>query len=194
MKAKLVAMTELSAERPHREPLPRTSDGVILRRLALADLAAFQAYRHDAELGRYQGWSAVSDAAAAAFLTDMSAAPLFQPGQWSQIGIARPGDDTLIGDIGLFLAFNGRQVEIGYTLSRAAQGRGLATSAVREVIALVFEHTAAALVIAVTDDRNRPSLRLLERAGLQHIATGAALFRGQPCVEHTYAIARPTGG
>ncbi|MBP6786285.1 MAG: GNAT family N-acetyltransferase [Candidatus Promineofilum sp.] len=182
------------AERPPREPLPRLGDGVILRRLAVTDLAAFQAYRHDAELGRYQGWSAVSDEEAAAFLAQAGAAPLLQPGEWAQIGIARPGDDTLLGDIGLFLASDGVYAEIGYTLSRAAQGQGLATRAVREAIALVFEHTPAERVIAITDDRNSPSIRLLERAGLHRIATDEALFRGEPCLEHTYAIARPPGG
>jgi hypothetical protein len=45
-------------------------DGFVLRRLATADLAAFQAYRTDAALGRYQGWSPMTDAEARAFLEE----------------------------------------------------------------------------------------------------------------------------
>ncbi len=193
MKEEQLGMDQPTAGRPRQDPLPRQREGVILRRLAITDLADFQAYRHDAELGRYQGWSAMPDEEAVAFLAEMSAIPLLQPGAWTQIGIARAGDDRLIGDIGLFLAPDGGHAEIGYTLSRAAQGRGLATLAVREAIALVFEQTAADHVIAITDDRNVPSIRLLERAGLHRIATDEAVFRGEPCVEHTYALARPSG-
>lgn len=176
------------------DPLPRQSGGVVLRRLAVTDLAAFQAYRHDPEVGRYQGWSPVPDSEAAAFLTEMSVAPLLQPGQWSQIAIAGSGDGRLIGDIGLFIAADGSYAEIGYTLCRQAQGQGLATLAVREAIRLVFDRTTVERVIAVTDDRNGPSIRLLERVGMRRIGSTEAVFRGEACLEHTYALARLATG
>lgn len=174
----------------HSDPLPRFAGGAVLRRLSPADLAAFQAYRHDPVLGQYQGWSATSDAEASAFLIEMSLAPLFQPGEWCQIGIADAQTLDLIGDIGLFLADDGRQVEIGFTLAPQAQGRGLGTAAVREAINLVFERTEVERVIGITDARNSRSIRLLERVGMHWIETNNALFRGEPCVEHTYAILR----
>ena len=43
----------------------------MLRRLGVGDLAAFQAYRLDPELGRYQGWSPMSPAEATDFLSAM---------------------------------------------------------------------------------------------------------------------------
>ena len=42
----------------------------------------------------------------------------------------------LIGDIGLFLAADGRDAEIGITLRRQSQGRGMGTAAAREAISL----------------------------------------------------------
>jgi Acetyltransferase (GNAT) domain len=100
---------------------------VVLRRLSVTDLVAFQAYRSDAELSRYQGWSAMPDPEARAFLDEMNAAPLFRPGEWAQIGIAEPQTLALLCDIGLHLAEDSRQAEIGFTLARHAQRRGLAT-------------------------------------------------------------------
>ena len=176
----------------HRvEPLPRFRNGVVLRRLSAADLAAFQAYRQDVLLGRYQGWGPTTDAEATLFLTQMNTAPLLEPGVWTQIGIAGSGDGALIGDIGLLLAADGQQATIGFTLRRESQGNGIATHAVLEAMNLVFEHTEARTVIAVTDARNVPSIRLLERVGMHRMATGAAWFRGEACVEHTYALSRP---
>jgi aminoglycoside 6'-N-acetyltransferase len=174
-------------------PLPRLAGQVTLRRLAPEDLAAFQAYRGDPELGRYQGWTPMPDAEAQVFLAQMHAAGPLHPGAWFQLGIADGQSLQLIGDIGLLLSADGSSVEIGYTLARSAQGRGLATLAVREAVALVFECSAASQVLATTDARNGASIRLLERIGMQRAEESTALFRGEPCVEITYAIARPFG-
>jgi RimJ/RimL family protein N-acetyltransferase len=174
------------------DPLPRVAGKVVLRRLAASDLAAFQAYRHDALLGQYQGWSAISDAEATAFLDEMNSAPLLEPGEWSQIGIATSDSQTLIGDIGLFLASDGRHAEIGFTLRRESQGRGVATTAVREAINLVFEHTAVERVLGITDARNLRSIRVLERVGMHKSDSRSVLFRGEPCLEYVYAVARGT--
>lgn len=171
--------------------LPRVGDRVVLRRLCAADLPAFQAYRHDAAVGRYQGWTPQSEPAALAFIEQMADAPLFPAGAWVQIGIADRASDVLIGDIGVCVAADGTTAEIGFSLSTPAQGRGLGTEAVKEAIRLLFQQTPVAEVIGVTDARNVPSIRLLERVGLRRISSQDSIFRGEPCVEHTYAIGRP---
>jgi len=170
--------------------LPRFGEGVVLRRLSASDLAAFQAYRSDTELGRYQDWSAMPDAEALTFLAEMNAAPLFRPGHWTQIGIAEPQGLALLGDIGLFLAEDSRHAEIGFTLSRAAQGRGLATAAVREALRLIFGATMVERVLGITDARNHASARLLERVSMVRQEERSAVFRGEPCVEYVYSIGR----
>jgi len=175
------------------DPLPRFGAGVVLRRLGAEDLAAFQAYRTDAELGRYQGWSALSDAQALAFLEEMNGVALFRPGEWAQIGIAQPHQAALVGDIGLFLADDARHAEIGFTLARPAQGRGLATAAVREALQLVFECTGVERVLGITDSRNLASVALLERLGMRKQEERHAIFRGETCVECVYARARAGG-
>lgn len=178
---------------PGVDTLPRLGSGFMLRRLSTDDLAAFQAYRHDPELGRYQGWSPMSDAEASAFLTEMHTAPLPNPGSWTQMAIAEPTTQRLIGDIGVFLDQDGRYAEIGFTLARHAQGHGVGTAAVREAIRLIFESSAADRVCGITDARNTASIRLLERVGMRRVETKNAIFRGEPCVEHVYAVVRGDG-
>lgn len=173
--------------------LPRHGNGFILRRLSRGDLTEFQAYRHDPELGRYQGWSALSDPEAIDFLGEMNVTPLFGFGSWTQIGIADPHTQRLIGDIGVFLDEEGRGAEVGFTLARHAQGRGIATAAVREAIELLFALTRADRVLGITDARNSASIRLLERVGMRRIETTQAVFRGEPCVEHVYVLCRDGG-
>ena len=120
----------------------------------------------------------------------MSTITLFQSGAWSQIGTCETESGVLVGDIGLFLSLDQKHAEIGFTLQRESQGKGIATTAVREAINLVFDCTEAEEVRAVTDARNLSSIRLLERVGMDRLKSTEALFRGEHCIEHIYAIAR----
>ncbi len=170
--------------------LPQEFPGGRLRRMRPEDLAAFQAYRALPELGRYQGWSPMSDTTALTFLTDMHYAPLFTPGQWVQLGIAEPETDALVGDIGMYLSDDGSAGEVGFTLQPAAQGRSLATFAVRQALRLLFSATRATHVVGITDARNLPSVRLLERVGFEFVESRHVVFRGETCTERVYALAR----
>jgi len=166
----------------------------VLRRLAAGDLHAFQGYRHDAKVQRYQGWQPLQDSDALAFLEEMATAPLFQRGQWVQIGIADARDGALIGDIGICTSADGESAEIGFTVCPQSQGRGHGTDAVGQAIRLLFECTAAARIVGVADSRNSASIRLLERVGMRRVATRHTVFNGEPCIEHTYAVSRHDGG
>jgi RimJ/RimL family protein N-acetyltransferase len=170
--------------------LPRAFSGGRLRRLRPGDLAAFQAYRSIPELGRFQAWSAMSDAEAAAFLAEMSEAPLFTPGGWVQLGIADPEADQLIGDIGLFLTADGYTGELGFTLAPTAQGRGIATAAVRQALQVFFGITGVKQVLGITDSRNVASVRLLERVGFRHHESRSTIFREEQCSEEVYVLPR----
>lgn len=175
------------------DPLPLHGARITLRRLRAEDLSAFQSYRQDPEVGRYQGWRPQSDADALAFITAMTMAPVFPRAEWVQLGIAERTTYELIGDIGVCVAADAAQAEIGFSLSRMAQGRGLAHEALGLATRLLFETTLVREIIGITDARNAPSIALLERLGMRRSASVEALFRGEPCVEHTYVLHRPQG-
>lgn len=173
--------------------LPLTGDRVVLRRFAATDLQDFQRYRHDPQVGQYQGWTPMDDTDARRFIETMATAPLFVRGEWVQVAIAERSTDGIVGDVGLHLDVTGTEAEIGFSMAPAAQGRGLATEAVRMALAWLFASTEVARVVAITDSRNVPSIRLLERLGMQRVQTVAATFRGEACTEHRYSIERPQG-
>ena len=170
--------------------LPRCAQRVCLRTLRADDLARFQACRADPEVGRWQGWTPMSDAEAVVFLLAQTGVTEPLAGGWVQLAIAQRHGDTLIGDIGLRLDGDGSGAEIGFTLAREAQGHGLAAEAVGLALAFVFDTTAAARVQAITDTRNLASVRLLQRLGFRLEATLDAEFRGEPCREHHFVIDR----
>ncbi len=137
-----------------------------LRRFGETDLAAFQSYRTDPDLARYQGWQVETDIEAARFLKTMSGAPALQKDVWIQLAICRSDLDEVIGDVGL--CHDGTNLELGYTLNRHFQGQGLATAAVRMAVLWAEFTCRANAYIGITDARNTHSINLLERLGFDY--------------------------
>ena len=65
--------------------------------------------------------------------------------------------------------------------------------AVGEALQLMFSATRVAQILGVTDERNQPSIRLLERLGFEFIESHRVDFRGEPCTERVYALPRGDG-
>jgi len=177
---------------PLPEPLPIHAGRITVRRLQPSDLESFLAYRCNPSVGLYQGWTVMSRAEALAFLDEMSHTPCFPAGQWCQLAIADRIADQLLGDIGIHVqAAPETSAEVGFTLHPDWQGRGLAQEAVGAIIQALFTHTPVTHIVGITDARNLASIRLLERLGMQKLRTDEAIFRGEPCIEHTYILRRP---
>jgi aminoglycoside 6'-N-acetyltransferase len=157
-----------------------------LRRLRPSDLAALQAYRNDPEVGRFQGWEPMTDAAAAAMIAEMAAAPCPTRGGW--VPIADAATDELLGDIGLHVSAAGEDAEFGITLAPSAQGRGLAAEAAGALIGMLREQGRVRRLVGITDVRNTASARLLERLGMTLEGEQETIFRGEPCREARYAL------
>jgi aminoglycoside 6'-N-acetyltransferase len=180
-------MTDAAVHPDPRHPLlarlPVAAQAVRLRALHTTDIDEFLAYRSDPEVARYQGWGPMDRRAALSFLQDPAPLP-WQEGDWAQIGIARADDNRLVGDIGL-LREGPDQVQLGFSLARAAQGRGWAQAAVGACIAGLLQPLGITRLRGITDARNAPSLRLLARLGFVQTGCEDVVFRGEACTEIT---------
>jgi RimJ/RimL family protein N-acetyltransferase len=96
----------------------------------------------------------------------------------------RAADDRLVGDIGL-LREGPAQVQIGFSLSRDAQGRGWALAAVGACIDRLLVPLVMTRLRGITDARNAASLRLLARLGFVQRSSEDVVFRGEACTEIT---------
>lgn len=81
---------------------------------------------------------------------------------WQQFAILDRAD-RLVGDLGVrFSAPRLAQAEIGFAIAPDWQGQGLATEALEQMVKALFKAGRRRLA-AVTDSRNRPAQRVLER-------------------------------
>lgn len=76
------------------------------------------------------------------------------------------GDDTPLGDIGLQISAQyPDEANIGYTVIAAAQGRGIASEALRAVCEYAFIRVGVKAITAYVLADNGGSVRVLEKAG-----------------------------
>ena len=144
------------------------SSRLILRRFRESDLSLFCGYRSDARVARYQDWESCSNEEGRRFLEVQMTLHPGVPGTWFQVAIELAGTGALVGDCGLHtLGDRPGQAEIGFTMAFEHQGRGYATEAVNCLLDYVFGKLGKHRVIAVTDTRNAPVARLLERVGMR---------------------------
>jgi len=177
---------------PLQAPIRLETVRLWLRPFQAADLPAFIAYRSDPEVARYQSWEApYSRVQAEAFLAELDTMPPIPVGAWYQLAIEVKGHSPIIGDCAFhILPPDGQQAEIGYTLSRAAQGQGYATEAVHRLLDFLFRDLGLHRVQAICDADNDASSRLLERVGLRREAyfVENIWFKGRWGSEYAYAI------
>lgn len=163
-----------------------------LRRFQAADLETFVAYRSDPEVARYQSWdSPYSMAAAESFLRSQRDLVFGQPGEWLQLAMVDRAEGTVCGDCAVRVATDQPgTAEVGVTLARASQKKGLATEALTGVLTELFERRGMHRVFAEADERNGPVLRLLERLGLRCEArlVEADWFKGEWSTLRVYAL------
>ena len=147
-----------------------THDTLTVRRFRIADLDTFWAYRNDPAVAQFQGWTTpYSFECAQQFVSEMAAPDCWRAGEWTQVAIEVGG--IHVGDIGLCVAGDGAEVELGFSLAVSAQGKGYASHSMRCVLAFLFASTSVQRAVAICDSRNRASQRLLDRVHFELAAT-----------------------
>ena len=173
-------------------PLLRTPR-LVLRRFEDSDLAEFLAYRNDPEVSLYQSWDCTSEAEGRAFVAEQKPVGTPVTGQWFQLAIAERATGALAGDCGIEIARDDPlRGEIGFTLGRAHQGKGIASEAIATLIDWAVLDLGLHRIVATVDPANAQSIALLERLGLRREAhyVRNIWFKGRWDDEYLYAVLR----
>jgi RimJ/RimL family protein N-acetyltransferase len=79
-------------------------------------------------------------------------------------------DDVIVGTIGAY-DYKDDHIEVGFSVVKGWQGRGLATAALKKVLEYLTENEGIPCVTAWCASENAGSHKVLEKAGMQYICT-----------------------
>lgn len=150
---------------------PLVTPRLRIRPLALEDVPSFVAYRQNPDVARYQSWeTSYAEANAVELVESQIGVDVPADGEWLQLAIHERETGVHVGDLALHSVSDEESVyEIGYTIAPAHQGQGFAREAASRLLEFLFTENRATSVIAMTDTRNAPSIRLLEALGFEHV-------------------------
>ena len=150
-------------------PYPLLTERLSISPLAVEDLETFVAYRRDPEIARYQSWETdFSTQQGSDLIAAQEGVVLPAPGEWLQLAIRDRTTGGLRGDLALHAIYDrDGEFEIGFTLAREHQGKGLAREATRRLLNYLFTEVEAQAVRASCDRRNAPSVALLRALGFR---------------------------
>ncbi len=138
---------------------------LMIEPLQQRDLAAFVEYRQDPEIARFQSWDTNYSNQQALDLVEGQIGVVFPDlDQWLQLAIRLKGNEKLVGDLAIH-NLGEAKVEIGFTISKAFQRRGIAREAVAALIDVLEREFGTRELIATPDSRNTASIKLLESLG-----------------------------
>ena len=158
----------MNAPDPFADGLPTLAAARLrLRSLGDPDLPALVAIFGDATHLRYWSHGPIADAdAARAYLDGIAAG--WRERSLFQWGIEEAATRQIVGTVTLAgWDRDNRRADLGFILRPGAEGRGLATEAVRTALAFAFGTMGLRRVEADVDPDNAASLRLLERLGFR---------------------------
>ncbi len=104
-------------------------------------------------------------------------------------------DDVIVGTIGAYDYQDG-QIEVGFSVVKGWQGRGLATEALKKVLEYLTENEQIPCVTAWCAAENTGSRRVLEKAGMQCVRTekDGLAAGGRVYDKLTYQVIAKSGG
>lgn len=167
------------------------TERLVLSPLVAGDAADVYAYRSEPDIARFQSWVPATLGDVEAFVAAAEGVEFDTPGTWTQLGIRVRESGRLAGDIGIQVPQDApRQVEVGITLSRPFQGRGMALEAMTAVLGHLFDQRGKHRVFASVDPRNAPSMALFERVGMREEAhfRESLWFKGEWADDVVFAI------
>jgi [ribosomal protein S5]-alanine N-acetyltransferase len=137
-----------------------------LRPFTAADHDAIHAVYSDPEVMRYVGHGAHRGMAETVRALRVYADILAAHG-YSFLAVVERESGALVGDAGLNpLGGRGPDVELGYTVARAAWGKGYATEAARALVEHAFSALGVPRVVAQVEPANAASRHVLEKLGM----------------------------
>jgi RimJ/RimL family protein N-acetyltransferase len=167
------------------------TERLLLRRSVAGDAETISAYRSDPAVHAMQGWDRTDPDGVRAEIEEMANREPGEPGGWVQFTVEAQ-DGGIVGDVGLSPADGEAGViKVGYTIDPRFQSRGYATEAVKALVDYAFASLDADVVRAYAGAENTPSIRVMEKVGMQLMERFQGSDGGETWTGVRYEVSSP---
>lgn len=144
------------------------TEQMTLRRYRPEDAEPLQQYLGtDPAMYKYSGWNPYATLEMAQETVNRFIAGYDEDHSYSWV---MDSDDVLVGTIGAY-DYQDDHIEVGFSIVKGWQGRGLATEALRKVLEYLTENEGIPCVVAWCASENIGSRRVLEKAGMSLVCS-----------------------
>ena len=144
------------------------TEQMTLRRYRPEDAEPLQQYLGtDPAMYKYSGWNPYATLEMAQETVNRFIAGYDEDHSYSWV---MDSDDVMVGTIGAY-DYQDDHIEVGFSIVKGWQGRGLATEALRKVLEYLTENEGILCVTAWCASENIGSRRVLEKAGMRFVRT-----------------------
>src|SRR5262245_27743242 len=140
------------------------TDRLFLRPFEESDVEAAHAWFSDPQVFRFYTYGPYRSLAETATRIGEYRAQ-FQNLGLGKCAVVEKASGAVIGDAGLMLDENTREIHVGYKLSRARWGQGFATEAARAWVRHGFDYLGLERIAAFVHPQNNASIRVVEKLG-----------------------------
>lgn len=149
--------------------LPIRTERLLLRGHRRDDLDDLVGFHSDPAVTRFIPWPVrTREQTAEALELKLTRAIAAAEGDWLVLAVEELATGRVIGEVLLKRTDDADRIgEVGYAFATAAQGRGLASEAVRSILQLGFTTFGLQTIVARVETGNAASSRLLDRLGFE---------------------------
>ncbi|MEL6360478.1 MAG: GNAT family N-acetyltransferase [Pseudomonadota bacterium] len=155
------------------------TDRLIMRQWRETDFDVYADYYSNPKTARFVGGQKSRDLAWRHMASLVGHWELKGFGQWC---VEERASKSVVGCVGLWEPEGWPELEVGYWLTEAAQGKGYATESATQARDFAYDRLGAVTLVSYIDPANEPSKRVAERMGAQFEETIELLSLGPHCV------------
>lgn len=170
--------------------LTLSSERILIRNLTESDLDDFLSYRSDPEVTKFQNFDVYDRDKATEFILSQKDKAFGIEGEWLQLGIILLSEKKLVGDCAVKIT--GDSSEIGCTISREYQKKGIAKETVLLLMKYLIDECNIQKIVETTDEENIASQKLLESIGYKKdgLLINNCFIKGKWCNDIQYSMTK----
>jgi [ribosomal protein S5]-alanine N-acetyltransferase len=146
------------------------TERLFLRNYRVEDIERVHLYRSLPDFSQYDNWGPNTEEDTQKFISNRVARSQKNPIYQFEFAFCLKENELLIGGCGIRReGYSSRVAHLGFGINPEFQSKGYTTEVTRALLKFGFEELKLAVIYATCDTRNKASLKVMEKAGMNQV-------------------------